>query len=99
MSTTYQFRHWRIREDMVDALERYVRDGVPLGDFLSSVVANNLCEACGRADEDNLRNMPAFAAWIYNECPRDAWGSIAIYNAWIEKHQRARQGKMEPQND
>jgi hypothetical protein len=75
---------------MVEALELYLKEGVPLGDFLAAIVANDFVEATGRADMDNLGNLPAFGAWLYNECPRQSWGSREAYEAWLEMHAKRR---------
>lgn len=79
----YRFNEFVVRADMVEALWEYVHQGVPLGDFLRAVVCNDLVEACGRADDGNVRNMPAFAAYLYNEMPQGSWGSAEAYERWI----------------
>lgn len=84
---TYTFREFQIRGDMLDALRRYVDDHCPVGDFLTSVICNDLREACGRADEDNLRNLPAFVAYLYNEAPSPCWGSKEKMQKWLERAQ------------
>ena len=42
MAKDYHFREWRVRADMVAALEKYINYGYPLGDFLQAVVSNDL---------------------------------------------------------
>lgn len=79
----YGFRSYYARPAMIAALLGYVTHGVPLGDFLRAVVSNDLFEAMGRADEDNLRNMPALVGFLYNECPTGCWGSPVRYNDWL----------------
>jgi hypothetical protein len=79
----YRFFDYTLRDDMVAALKRYAKDRVPLGDFLEAAVCNDFVEAAGRADEDNQRNLPALAAYLYNEMPRESWGSRAAYKAWL----------------
>lgn len=81
----YQFRRWYVRDDMVEALESYVRDGVPLGGFLKAVVCNDFAGAAGKADNWNLDNLPAFGAYVYNEMPSTSHGSIEIYDAWLRR--------------
>lgn len=85
MSKPYNFRLWRIRSEMVEALEAYVKDGQPVGDFLTAILSNNFVEAAGLADEDNLANLQAYCSYIYNEVPRGLWGSRAAVDARIEK--------------
>ena len=47
-------------------------------------------EACNRADDFNLPNLPAFCAWVYNECPSPAHGSRAKVKAWLAKFEAER---------
>jgi hypothetical protein len=83
--TTYRFREFYIPERMMGGLERYIAAGIPPGDFLTAVIENDLSEACGRADDENLRNLPAFAAYLYSQAPSDCWGSPATMKAWLGK--------------
>ena len=50
---------------------------------LRAVICNNLKDACGLADDDNLQNLPAFVAYFYNIAPSACWGSPEKYQAWI----------------
>ena len=70
---------------MMPGIERYVSKGVPVGDFLMAVFENNLVEAMGRADDENLVNLPAYAVYLRWEMPRGSWGSKEKVKAWIEK--------------
>ena len=88
---SYRFRDWVVRDDMQAALDRYVHQGVRLGDFLSAVVSNDFQEACRRADNDSLENLPAFAAYVYNEMPSTCHGSREIYRAWLKTHAKKRE--------
>lgn len=83
---SYQFRGYVVSDEMLEALNAYAEHGRPVGDFLTAVLANDLMEACGRADDYNLPNLPAFSAWVYNECPSPAHGSREKVRAWIAKH-------------
>ena len=94
MSKGYEFRsgfesYW-ISAELVDALEEYVRIGRPLGSFLQAVVSNDFKDAVGRADGTNIRNLPAFAAYVYNEMPGPSQGSREKYKAWILMHAEKR---------
>jgi hypothetical protein len=71
----YKFGKYYIPERMMGGIERYVNDHIPPGDFLTAVFENNLSNACGRADEENQANLPAYAAYIYNEVPHGCHGS------------------------
>lgn len=79
----YHYQGFVARADMIDALILYAVHRVPLGDFLTAVVSNNLMGACGRADEGNMRNLPAFCAYLYNEMPSGSFMSKEAYEAWL----------------
>lgn len=79
----YRYRNWSIPERMMPALERYINDHLPPGDFLNAVLENNLREACAYADDENLENLPAFVAYLYNEAPGRCWGSPEAVTAWL----------------
>ena len=79
----YFDRQYIIRAEMVEALRNYAEKRVPLGGFLRAVVTNDFKEACGRADSQNVYNLPAFATYMYNEMPAPSQGSLEAYHAWI----------------
>lgn len=83
---SYQFRGFYIPERMMDGIARYIEHGIPPGDFLTAVVSNDLMEACGRADDENIANLPAYAAYFYNEAPSACHGSPEKVKDWITKH-------------
>lgn len=72
-----------IREDILDALKRYVEARIPTGGFLRAVLENNLSEAFGRADEYNLTTLFHICAYIYNELPASCWGSPEKVETWL----------------
>ena len=80
----FGFRRFVIREEMIEALEGYVQNRLPVGCFLQAILENNLVEALGRADEQNLLNIPAYGAWLYNEAPGNCWGSPEIVKEWLK---------------
>lgn len=79
----YTFREFYIPNYMWGAIERYVQAGIPPGDFLTAVICNDLREAVGRADDINLKNLPAYVAYFHNEVPGLAWGSKEKMQAWM----------------
>ena len=79
----YTFRNYYIRPDMVDALRRYVEHRIEPGSFLMAVLSNDFMEAAGRADEENAANLPAFAAYVYNEMPGSCHGSLERVIKWL----------------
>ena len=80
----YRFRDFYIRPDMLEGIQIYIEHGLDPGSFLTAVICNDLNEAVGRADDENLHNLPAFVAYFYNECPAPCWGSRGKMVAWIK---------------
>ena len=88
----YTFRHWMIPDRMMGAITRYIEQGVPPGDFLTAIIENNLSEAIGRADNENMANIPAYVAYFYNEAPGPCWGSPEKRRAWLRAKQEEHLG-------
>ncbi len=82
---TYQFEEFCISDTMLGDLKRYVEHRIPPCDFIEAVICNDLREAVGRADHNNMRNLPAFVSYLYNEAPRNCWGSKEIMTAWLKE--------------
>ena len=82
----YRHRQFEIPDRMVAPLRDYVEHGHPVGDFLSAVIDNDLSLAVGKADDENVAQLPAYIGFLYNECPSAAWGSKEKRLAWIAKH-------------
>lgn len=78
----YTFRGFSIPDYMADGLQLWIESGIYPGSFLTAVLENDLAEACGRAEENNLRALPAYVAYLYNEAPSQCWGSPAKCEAW-----------------
>lgn len=88
----YTFMDWSIGQHMMDGIKRYLCEFIPPGSFLTAIICNNLKEAVGRADGENIRNIPAFVSFFYNEAPLNSWGSIDDMNEYtkaIVKHKDA----------
>lgn len=86
----YKFREWYIPERMMDGIERYVNEGILPGDFLQAIISNDLREACSRADDENLGQIPAYVAYFYNKVPSPCWGSPEKMKAWANVHAQKR---------
>ena len=82
---TYRFQNFYIPLHMMGAIERYVNQGIPPGDFLTAVICNDLFGAVGRADEENMANLPAYVSYFYNEVPNGCCGSKERMAAWVGK--------------
>lgn len=81
---TYKFQQYYIPDRMMPSIRRYIENRVKPGNFLSEVICNNLKEAVGRADEENMANLPAYVAYFYNEAPSPCWGSKEKFEEWLK---------------
>jgi len=79
----YTFKEFYISDSMMDGIERYLNDGIPPGHFLTAIICNDLTAAVLRADDTNLRNIPAFVSYFYNQAPINSWGSIKKMATWM----------------
>ena len=86
----YQFMGFYIPERMIGGIKRYVEHGIPPGLFLTAVICNDFVRACETADDENIKNLPAYAYYFYNEVPGGIWGSKAKMEAWVAKKERER---------
>lgn len=68
-----------------EGLVRYRNLRTEIGGFLRAVLENNLTEACARADQHNLRALPAIVAWCYHQLPSLSWGSPNKVAAWLRR--------------
>ena len=80
---SYRWQEFYIPDRMMGGIERYIDNGVLPGDFLTAIIHNNLKEAVTRADDENLRNLPAYVAYFYNNAPAPCWGSEEAMKQWI----------------
>lgn len=83
-TVAYEFRNFWIPTRMMPGIRRYIEKYIKPGDFLTQVICNNLKEACGKADEENMTNLPAYVAYFYNEAPSPCWGSPEKMEAWLK---------------
>lgn len=67
------------------SINRYVENGVCPGSFLQAVITNNLRDSVGRADDENIANLPAYVSYFYNEAPGTCWGSEEIMETWLKQ--------------
>ena len=81
----YTFLDFYIPLRMMDSIERYVQHGVKPGRFLSAVISNNLKDAVAYADDENMKNIPAYVNYFYNKAPGNCWGSPEKMKSWSDK--------------
>ena len=81
-SSGYRFREFYIPKHIIKNIRRYIDHGIIPGDFLQAVIKNDLRGACAWADDENLKNLPAFVAYFYNKSPSACWGSHQKMKRW-----------------
>lgn len=74
---------YQIRDEEINALERYKQTGELPGHFLRAVLENNFVNAICFADQHNLQNLPAFAKYLVWELPGNAWGNTEKIIRWV----------------
>jgi len=74
-----------MKQSTLDGLTNYATHHTPTGSFLRAVLENDLMEAFGRADEDNLRDIHEILSHVYNNIPASCHGSPEIVNNWLKK--------------
>lgn len=65
-----------------EALENYLMYGFQPGGFLTSVLANDLYLATGRADHRNKDRLPEIVKEILFRMPNMSYGSYAAVKDW-----------------
>jgi hypothetical protein len=70
----------RVRE----ALERHARERAHTGDFVTTVLENDLKEAVWKADAASFAALPSICSYIHWELPGACHGSPAKVKAWRE---------------
>lgn len=89
----YLFRQWYIPERMMHGIRRYIDHGIQPGDFLTAVFENNLLKSLSLADDENLKNIQAYASYLYNEAPSMCSGSKEKVEEWIKAKKKEREQK------
>lgn len=89
---TFADRH-AIPHHMIGGLYRYIEHRIPPGDFLMVVLSNDLKEACGRADDTNIKIIPNYVRFLYNDAPSQCWGSPEKVRAWLTSSDGANDAK------
>lgn len=74
-----------ISDAYLEALDRYVKEGVRPGGFLSKVLSNDLMGAMGAADDSGKRCLPELSRLIFNHLPMKSYGSPSAVEGWISE--------------
>lgn len=70
-------------EHIKESLERYVEHKIPTGGFLEAVLSNNLADAVGKADNENIQRLPEIVRFVYTKLPSSCWGSPEKVKEWL----------------
>ena len=73
----------RIPQSTRDSLDRYAQQRIPVGDFLTAVLSNNLFGACAYADQHNIVALGQIVKYIYNHLPSGCHGSADNVAKWL----------------
>ena len=92
---SYEFHGMVVPDELLDSIHNYIFRGIPTGGFLQAVIDNDLAESCGRADDKNIRILPAIVAYFYNHAPTGSWGSKGAHNRWVKKKLEEREKNAE----
>lgn len=95
----YIFRGIALDDDIKESIDRYVKHGIPTGDFLRACIENNLSEAVARADEYCLPMIPAIVGYLYNEVDRRCWGHANACGEWVSRKRAEREGMERKEED
>jgi|2_EtaG_2_1085320.scaffolds.fasta_scaffold186527_2 hypothetical protein len=68
---------------MQESMGRYIIHHEPVGDFLTSILENNLRLAFAYADNSNLALMHDWVLFLHYEIPGVSWGSPEKVKAWL----------------
>ena len=78
-----------------ESIDRYAKHGVPTGDFLHAVLANDLSAAVGRADVESGRVLAAIVSYVYRHLPAQSHGSYEVVDEWLLMNRRTKQDQLE----
>lgn len=74
-----------IKDLTKQSLDLYADRGILPGDFLYSVLTNDLFGALGRADSYNRATIFQITQYIYNNLPSNSWGSPEKVEGYIRE--------------
>lgn len=74
-----------VPDHLIEGVVAYAIDRRPTGDFLKSVLSNDLFGALMRADSKSLNGIVRLAAFIQYHLPYDSFGSPEIVAAWLSR--------------
>lgn len=78
-------------ESLRPGVKLYIEQGIIPGDFLRSVICNNLSESFMFADPMNKKRMDQIVDFFRREAPAVCWGSKEKMRAWLRRHKLAQE--------
>lgn len=66
------------------ALERYMNNRIPTGDFLERVLSNDLLGAIYFGSTESLAALPQLVKYIHDTLPVQSWGSNERVISWLD---------------
>ena len=78
------FDYSLIPKKCMKALNRYSEKHIKPGDFLKSVLENNLSLSVRLADDYNITILPVYVNYMYNELPMLCSGSKEKVEKWLQ---------------
>jgi hypothetical protein len=82
-----------------DSCKRFVEQGIPTGDFMRAVLANDLMGAFGRADIETAKCMAAIVGYVYTNVPMSIIGSYAAVDLWVSRKLAERREQWRPTDE
>lgn len=70
--------------EIKEAIDRYTKFGLQPGGFIEAVLGNDLMSTFSRADENNLADLKEIVAYIREDVPIGARGTIQKVSQWIK---------------
>ncbi len=82
-----------MKQNIREALDRYVRLGIPTGSFTRAMLEHDL-SAVVKADEESLRDIREIYIFIHQELPSECHGSKEKVAAWIKSFAEQAKGDV-----
>ena len=74
-----------VPEHLVSGLALYLIKGIEPGGFMMAVLQNDLMGAFSRADINSRAGLWELVMFLYNDAPRNCYGSREVIEAWMKK--------------
>ena len=84
-----EYDYTGLPEHLQAGVRAYIEHHRDVGGFLAAVFMNDLSNAVGRADEENLPRLHEIVRWVYNEAPSGCWGSRETVQKWLATGEEA----------